>query len=557
MKLTGSHLIVKALKAEGVEKIFCLAGDHTLPLMDLMADEGFHFIDTRHEHAAVDMATAWGRVTGTPGVCLFTTPGHANAIPGLTNALKMEAPVINISGCADQSRLGEGAMQEIDQVGMAAPVTKSSRFVSDPYRIPGMFADAFRKALTGRRGPVHLTIPVDVQVQEVDESRVRFYEPREYRPMAPVPGDPGRISSALEMLQAARRPMVVAGSGAYATSGEDLRRLIEVTGMPLFTDDAARGLVSDTHPYCFGTPSPSTNAPAEYLKDADVVLLLGKKLDYGFAFGGPPLLDQDVRIIQVESSSDLIGLSRGVDLSIVGDVGAVVGQLAAKAEDYKWNEHPMLEELRSAWPAQERSLESQAADSAPLNSMSVHKVLRPLLDDNSTLIFEGSDFAIFAMAYYPSVRPNRSFTSGLGMIGFGTPFGSGVKLAEPDSKVVVLTGDGAFGFSAMELDTAVRHNIPVVVIVGTDAVWGIDYHQQVGIYGKAVATELLPTRYDKVADGLGAHAEYVEEPHQLLGALQRALASDRPALVNVRIKPEPSPASQHLVKTKRAAKEQA
>ncbi len=204
-KVTGSHLIVRALKAEGVDRAFVVVGDHTLPLMNVMADEGFRFIDTRHEQAAVGMAIAWGRITGSPGVTLFTTPGHANAIPGLTMAQSMESPVINIVGCAEQDRLGQGAGQEIDQLGMAAPVTKGAWFVPDPYRIPDFFARAFRTALTGRRGPVHLTIPIDVQQAEVDERRVRFYRPQEYRPTGQVLGDPASVREAIELLQIAQR----------------------------------------------------------------------------------------------------------------------------------------------------------------------------------------------------------------------------------------------------------------------------------------------------------------------------------------------------------------
>lgn len=554
MTVTGSHLIARALRAEGVEKVFTLAGDHTLPLMDLMADEGFHFIDTRHEQAAVNMAIAWGRITGSPGVCLFTTPGHANAVPGLTLAHHMESPVINIVGCAEQSRLGQGASQEIDQVGMARPVTKGAWFVSDAYRIPEMVAKAFRTALTGRRGPVHLTIPLDVQQAELVESEARFYRPQEYRPTGQVLGDPQNVREAIELIRRAQRPMIVAGDAAYSTSAEDLRRFIELTRIPLFTEEAARGMVPDSHPHCFGSADGRVNAAANYLKDADLVLLLGKKLDFTISFGGPPTLDPDARIIQVEPSFELIGRSRGVDVAILGDVGAVVRQLTQEAEQYDWKEHCMLEQLESAHNAEMLKLESMATESAPLHAMSVHMELRHLLDEDTCLIFEGSDFAFFGAAYHPSFRSNRWYTNGtLGMIGWGVPFGLGAKVALPQSKVVVLTGDGAFGFSGMELDTAVRHHLPVVIVVGNDSVWGIDYHQQVQLYGKSVATELLPTRYDKMAEALGAHGEHVEQAHQLPGALERAFASGKPALVNVRIKPSPSPLTQHIVKVKKAS----
>ena len=554
MKVTGSHLIVQALRAEGIERIFTLAGDHTLHLMDVMAEDGFKFIDTRHEQAAVDMANAWGRITGSPGISMFTSPGHVNAIPGLALAYHMESPVINITGCAAQNRLGQGiAQQEIDQVGMVKPITKGAWLISDPYRIPEYFARAFRTALAGRRGPIHLTIPVDVQSAEVDTSRVHFDPPEVYRRSGQVMGDPTLVKEAIELLQSAQRPMVLAGNATDSVNREDLQRFLEVTQLPLFTEEIARGLVPDTHPYCFGFADGRVNLVSRRLEEADVVLLLGKKLDFTISFGGPPTLAADVRIIQVDPSADQIGISRGVDVGILGDVGAVVKQLAREAEGYRWNEHPIVEELKSTRDAQEQDLDSRAATSAPLHAMSVHKHLRSLLSENDCLIFEGSDFSFYGTPYYPSLCPRRWFTnSTLGMIGWGVSYGIGAQVALPQSKVVVLTGDGAFGFSGMELDTAVRHNLPVVIVIGNDSVWGIDYHQQVQLFGKSVATELLPSRYDKVAEALGAHGEYVEEPHQLPGALERALASDKPALVNVRIQASPSPLTEYIIERKSA-----
>ena len=554
MKVTGSHLIVQALQAEGIDQIFTLAGDHTLHLMDVMAEEGFKFIDTRHEQAAVDMANAWGRITGSPGISMFTSPGHVNAIPGLALAYHMESPVINITGSAAQSQLGQGiAQQEIDQVGMAKPITKGAWFISDPYRIPEYFARAFRTALAGRRGPIHLTIPVDVQSAEVDTSQVHFDSPEVYRRSGQVMGDPTLVKEAIELLQSAQRPMVLAGNATDSVNQEDLQRFLEITQLPLFTEEIARGVVPDTHPYCFGFADGRVNLVSRRLDEADVVLLLGKKLDFTISFGGPPTLAADVRIIQVDPSAEQIGLSRGVDVGILGDVGAVVRQLAQEAEGYQWNENPIVAELRSTGDAQERDLDSQAAPATPLHAMSIHKHLRSLLGENDCLIFEGSDFSFYGTPYYPSLRPRRWFTnSTLGMIGWGVSYGVGAQVALPQSKVVVLTGDGAFGFSAMELDTAVRHNLPVVIVIGNDSVWGIDYHQQVQLFGKSVATELLPSRYDKVAEALGAHGEYVEEAHQLPGALERALASDKPALVNVRIQANPSPLTEYIIERKSA-----
>ena len=550
MKVTGSYLIARSLEAEGVRTVFALAGDHTLPLMDLMDRRGFRFIDTRHEQGAVHMANAWGRITGQPGVCMFTTPGHANAIAGLVLAQHMESPVINIVGCAEQDRLGQGAMQEIDQVGMARPVTKGAWFVGDVRRIPEYIARAFRTALSGRRGPVHLTIPLDVQLAEVDEDEIELYDPRGARARGRQLADPECIREAVDLLQSARRPIIFAGGAAYTATRASLERLLDITRIPLLTEEAARGIVSDDHPYCVGYADSRINGAATKLSEADVVLFLGKKLDFTISFGGPPALAPDVRIIQVEPYGDLIGLSRGVDVPIMADVGAVVEQLALEAEGRSWSDHPLLDEMRELRDARMAKLEAFAAE-PPLNAMSVHRRLRPLLDDDTVLIFEGSDFAFHGVGYYPNRLRDRWFTTGtLGMIGWGVPFAVGAKAALPDSKVVVLTGDGAFGFHPMEIDTAVRFDLPVLIVVGTDSIWGIDYHQQDQLYGRVVATELLPSRYDRIGEALGAHSEHVEDEAGLTPALRRSLDSNRPAVVNVRIRPSPSPLTEAIIRNK-------
>ncbi|HZA55794.1 MAG TPA: thiamine pyrophosphate-binding protein, partial [Candidatus Udaeobacter sp.] len=220
-RVTGSHLICRALKLEGVKNIFALAGDHILPLLDVMTDQDFRIIDTRHEQAAVHMADAWGRITEQPGVCMYTTPGFANAIPGLTNAAHSESPVLSIAGCADMHDLGRGAQQEIDQVGMAGPMTKGSFMVHDARRIPEFIARALRLAFSGRRGPVHLTIPIDVQEQSVEEDESLFVQPDAYRPKASILADPEHVRQAIGLLREAKRPLVLAGSAAgYTLSGE-------------------------------------------------------------------------------------------------------------------------------------------------------------------------------------------------------------------------------------------------------------------------------------------------------------------------------------------------
>src|SRR3972149_8853444 len=248
-RVTGSHLIARALKLEGVTNVFILPGDHILPVLDVMADQDFRFIDTRHEQAAVHMADAWGRITGLPGVSMYTTPGFANAIPGLANALHSESPLLSIAGSAALADLGRGAQQEIEQVGMAVPVTKGAFMVHDARRIPDFIARALRLAFSGRRGPVHLTIPIDVQDQAVDEDEVVFYHPDEYRPRESMLANPELVRQAISLLRQARRPLLRAGDAAgYTLSGEALQRFIETTRLPVLTEEQARGFIFHEHP---------------------------------------------------------------------------------------------------------------------------------------------------------------------------------------------------------------------------------------------------------------------------------------------------------------------
>ena len=541
--ITGSELISRALQLEGVKTAFLIAGDHVLPVVDFMAGAGFSLIDTRHEQAAVHMADAWGRITGQPGVAMYTSPGFANAIPGLSNALHSGSPLLSISGCAELSQLGRGTMQELDQVGMAAPTTKGAWMVTDARRIPDMIAHALRVAYSGRRGPVHLTVPVDVQQQEVLEDEVTFIQPQEYRSMAPPVAAEDQVRAAVDLLRAASRPLVIAGSAAaYAGSGDTLRRFIETTRAPLMTEGDARGLVSDEHLYCFGFYDAGLNTAARLLGQADVVMLLGRKQDIILGYAKPPTIHPEAKIVQVDPSAAEIGRNRGVAVGIVGDIEAVVGQFTAEAAKHAWADLPWLQQLKAERIAQAQRLESLALDEVPMHAMRVFKTLSRYVAPEDYLVFDGGDFCHFARAYLPARTAKRWwYLPPLGMLGSAIPTAIAAKLAHPDRRVVMMTGDGAFGFNAMEYDTAVRHNLPIVGIVGNDSAWGFDRQIQLGIYGRAVATDLLPSRYDQVVRGLGGHGENVEHPDELAPAIERAFKLELPALINVQVQRAISP----------------
>ncbi len=537
-----------ALRGEGVDNIFTLAGDHVLPLLDVMSDMGFRFIDTRHEQGAVHMADAWGRITGGPGVAMYTTPGFANAIPGLSNALHAESPLLSISGSAPLPELGRGAMQEIDQVGMALPTTKASWMVTDVRRIPQMVSQALRVAYAGRRGPVHLTIPIDLQEQTVSEDEISFHGPV-HNGAIPAPGDRGLIEEAVALLRRSNRPLIIAGTAAaYSDSEEALRRLVETSRIPVMTEGDARGLVPDDHPNSAGFFDNGLNRAARLSGTADAVLLLGKKQDIILGYAMPSTIGKDAALVQVDPSAEEIGRNRAATIGIVGDVATVVDQLATEASRHTWTEPAWAAELRAERDAQSEWLETLAVDEAPMHAMKVHKVLESFIRPDDCLVFDGGDYCHFGRAFHPARLPRRWFyVSPLGMLGTALPTALAAKLAHPDRRVFLFTGDGAFGFNAMEYDTAVRHGLNIVGILGNDSAWGIDRQIQLGVYGKPVATDLLPTRYDQVVAGLGGYGELVERPDELPAAVDRALASGLSALLNVTVQRGISPRAKAAV----------
>lgn len=543
--LTGAHLVARCLKLEGVEKIFTLVGDHILPLVEALYNEGFHIVDTRHESAAVHMADAWARVTGRPGVVLVTGgPGHANAIPGLTVSYTTETPVIFLSGFPPLAQKGMPAFQEIPQVEMAAPITKGAWMVPDARRVPEFVANAFRVATAGRPGPTHLTIPIDVQEKTVGEEDLPRYQPWEYRPSLGPLAHPKLVRQAVALLHQAQRPVVIVGGPArFQLSGELLQRFVEATRLPVFTVELARGMVSDDHPLCFGYADTSLNGAAKLFSQADVVLLLGKSLDSRISFGRvfPP----QARIIQVDPSPAEVGRNRGVAVGIVGHIGAVVEQLAQEAAARRWTEKPWLAELRQARQDWQEKIRANATDDLPMHAIRLYSEVEPFLDEDTFIVFDGGDFVQWGRSYLKARKEGHWLRLGpLAHLGAGLPFALTCRLVDPRAKVFLFTGDGSIGFYLAEFDTAVRHRLPFVTIMGNDTVWGIDRQYQIAYYGKSVGTDLRWTRYDKVVEALDGHGELVERPEEVRPAVERALASGKPSLVNVRIKSVASPLAQ-------------
>ncbi len=552
-KTTGSDLLIRALRAESVDTVFGIAGDHILHMLDQMWDAPLRMIDFRHESGAAHAADSYSRILRKGGVMLSTTPGHANALPALANAMHSEAPIINIAGSAESANIGRGAMQEFDQVGAAKPITKGAWDVPSPARIPEYVALAFRTALSGRQGPVHLTIPHDFQGAEVDDDELTRYSPKEYGTPLNVQGDSSQIERALELLYSAQRPVILAGSSAGATAiPSEVQRLIETLCMPFFSEDSARALIPDSHEYSMGLGYIPLNRTMAHLSEADVVLMLGKRLDYTNGFGGNPPFASDVKFIVVDPSPAQIARSRTAEVGIVGDLGPVISQMTDAAVKRKWSERTeWVQRLRVAYDDWHKSLGELGKFENPMHPMVVANTLEKFIDDDTHVTWDGGDYCHFLRA---SIKRNKPFrfhnVSSFGMIGVALPYALGAQVALPQSTVVLGNGDGSLGFNGMEIDTMVRHNLPVKMFIGNNSIWGIDWQIQKGLYGRPVWTDLLPTRYDIMAQGLGAYGEHVTKVEDLEAAMQRAFDYSGPALLNIDIEQVISPVAEAAISRK-------
>ena len=552
-KTTGSDLLIRALRAEGVDTVFGIAGDHILHMLDTMFDAPLRMVDFRHESGAVHAADSYSRILKKGAVMLSTTPGHANALPALANAIHSEAPVINIAGSAESPNLGRGAMQEFDQINAAKPITKGAWEVPSSSRIPEYVALAFRTALSGRQGPVHLTIPHDFQMAEVDDAEIARYTPSEYGISSLVLSDPDQVEKAIDLLSTAQRPMIFAGSSAGATAiPSEVMRLVETMRMPFFSEDSARALIPDSHEYSMGLGYQPLNLTVRNVGDADVVLMLGKKLDYTNGFGGNPPFADDVKFLVVDPSPAQVARARTAAVGIVGDLGPVITQLADAAAKRKWTERTeWVERLGSAFNEWHEDLTRLGKMESPMHPMHVSNTLKKFIDDDTHVTFDGGDYCHFLRASIKRDKPYRFHNvSSFGMIGVGLPYALGAQVALPGKKVVVANGDGSLGFNGMEIDTMVRHDLPVKIMVGNNSIWGIDWQIQKGLYGRPVWTDLLPTRYDVMAQGLGAYGEHVTKAEDLENAMKRAFDHHGPALLNIDIEQVISPVAEAAISRK-------
>ncbi len=532
----GGYLLARALKNEGVECVFTLCGGHVQPIYGGCMELGIKIIDVRHEQAAAHAADGWARITRRPGVAIVTAgPGTTNAVTGVANAMRAGSPMVIIGGQAPLFQFGKGALQEMNHVDLMKPITKAALRVHETRRIPEYVAMAFREAMAGRPGPVFLEVPLDLFMTTENEDTTFF--PENYRTEARPYGDPAYIKAAAEALRSSERPVIMAGSAIWwDDSGKAIEELAAKLGAPIYVNGMARGCI-DT-----GNRLHLSYTRGKALGGADAILLVGAELDFRLGYGDPMKLNANAKLIQIDIDPARIGHNRSADVGIVGDTRAVVtsiseelGSLSPSAERDDW-----LAQLEDGDNKERERMEQfMKSDALPIHPARLCSEIDDFLDDDAIVIGDGGDIVSMGARIIRARAPGQWLDPGpLGCLGMGAPFGLAAAVAKPGKQLLLLYGDGSFGFNGMEMDTAARFNLPMVAVIGNDGGWGqmrLDA-QAMGMSADNVAAiELGFTRYDKMVEALGGHGEYVEDPAQIRPALERAFNSGRPACVNLKI----------------------
>lgn len=532
--MDGGKLVAKALKQAGVECVFTLSGGHIMAIYDGCLNEGIRIVDVRHEQAAVHAADAWARLhPGRIGCAILTAgPGATDGVTGLANAWRANSPILVIGGQGPLVNLRKGSLQEMDHISVMRPISKWAEACYDAARLGEYVEEAVRFALSGNPGPAYLEVPIDVLSGPVDLDTA--YCPVPLPAPKPRP-EADRIRQTVELLKNAKRPMVMAGTGVKWSDGAGaLNKFLETTKMPCYCNGMGRGTVAHDSPYFFN------RTRRGYLEQTDLVILAGSLLDFRMRFGDS--IPADAKIVQMDLDATLIGQNRRADVGLVGNLGAafesILEMLEADGTQLDWS--ATCAEWRKQEDEAEVKLASQlTSDEVPVDPQRLCKEIADFVTDDMILIGDGGDIVAKAAKVVPIPKNGIWMDPGpLGTLGVGMPFALAAQIANPDKRVLIIYGDGSFGLNGFEYDTAIRHGLPIVGIVGNDAAWGQMMRPQAAIYGKdrLVATELTPVRYDKVVEALGGHGELVTDPAEIRPALERAYASGLPACVNVMIR---------------------
>ncbi|HEX7263301.1 MAG TPA: acetolactate synthase [Candidatus Dormibacteraeota bacterium] len=521
----AGELIALALKRAGVSHLFTLNGGHIWPILIGAAEHGIRIIDVRHEQSAAFAAEGWAKVTRECGVAAVTAgPGVTNSTSALAQAQSGDSPMFLIGGRAPVARWGMGSLQEMDHVAVVKSLTKKALTLESAEQAYPLAADCIRTASSRRTGPVFMDVPLDVFFGAADIPEATEHLTLD---LGPLP-DPDKVAHVVRLLRAAERPAVIAGANVWWARGEEeLKRLVEAAHLPLNVNGMARGVLPPGHPLFF------PRARGAALGEADLILVVGALLDFRLNFGQPPVFAEDAKLVYVDVDDHR--KHRPAEVALYGDLRAALDALAEAAEGTPersgWLAH--LREAESASRA--RDVHMTASDTSPVHPARLIAEVDRFADSDAIYVGDGGDFVSFAGRLIERPKPGQWIDPGpFGCLGSGPAYAMAAKLAHPDRQVILLSGDGALGFSAMEFDTMVRHRIPVVCVVGNNGIWALEKHPMEKMLGMSVATDLAPlTRYDRVVESLGGYGEMVERPDGIRPALERAFASGLPACINV------------------------
>ena len=518
----GGMLAVEVMKRWGAEYLFTLSGGHIFPIYDgCVKLGGIEIVDTRHEQTAAFAAEGYSKLTRKPGfVALTAGPGVTNGISAITTAHFNGSPLVVLAGRAPQARWGEGSLQEFDHIPVVRSVTKAAATATSTAEIPKLLSFCVSEALTPHRGPAFVDFPLDVLFvpgeADLDESLILRGLSR---------ATAGDSSSVVKALEGAERPVLVGGSDVYWDGAwEALRALVERARIPTFLNGMGRGCLPADHPLCF------SRSRSLALKEADLVVVAGTPLDFRLNFGR----FGGARVVHIADHPDMLASHVELVASAAGPLSEIFEEIATgvrPCDRSEWIGRLQAEEESR----REKDASEMASESKPIDARRVYGELRKRLERNAIVICDGGDFVSFAGRYIDVFEPGCWMDPGpYGCLGTGPGYGLAAKLVHPDRQVVILFGDGAFGFSGIDYDTLVRFDVPVVGILSNNGIWGLEKHPMRALYGYDVAADLqAECRYDLVVEALGGHGEFVTDPSQLGPAIDRAFEAGKPALVNV------------------------
>jgi acetolactate synthase-1/2/3 large subunit len=543
--ISGGHLVAKALKSEGVDTIFTLCGGHIIDIYDGCVDEGIRIIDVRHEQVAAHAADGYARQTGKLG-CVVTTagPGCTNAVTGVATAFRSESPILHIGGQGALTQHKMGSLQDLPHVELMSPITKFAATVPSTERVADMIAMAAREAFNGATGPVYLEIPRDVLDREVDVSKAVLPQPGKYRASTRSIGDPHDIEKLADILVNAERPAILYGQQVWTARGhKEAIALLRGLDIPGYFNGASRGLLPPGDPHHFD------RTRTQAFANADVLLIVGTPFDFRMGYG--KRISKELTLVQIDMDYRTVGKNRDISLGLVGDPGAILGAVLQAASGRIKNDK---RQARQQWLKQLGEGEKAATEKLmPLfksNSMPIHPYrvaweLNEFLGEDTIYIGDGGDVVtISAQAVRPRGPGQWMDPGALGSLGVGTGFAIAAGLANPAKEVLCYYGDGSFGMTAFDMETANRFGVPYLAVIGNNSAMNQIRYGQLAKYGEQrgnVGNLLGDVPFGKFAEMLGGYGEEVRDPANIAPALQRARESihktKRSAVVNIWVDP--------------------